>query len=276
MIVELHTFGVREFVVAGNGVPEEWTTMLVRSRGSQNGSYCNEARGSDLRLGGAHMVARRERSGVSEGLRSWSWTLGAPERRRTGSGSRAGGPQNDQNANFIHYFHFNATVSQFMGGPRFMPTRWSATTRGEKLPTTIGADARYPTNSYRLANAIVKNFVLKCCTSGPFMPTTVELWHTRPQGPRDRVRRDPGQGSSIIDPRDPRRTGSGAYLGPCVVIANWFLFPNSFLPHLRRNSVTREKNVFYADKIWEFARNRTECKRGFVKPLSKFYEHQLP
>lgn len=42
------------------------------------------------------------------------------ERRRK---PRAPGRQNDQKANFIHYFHFNATVSQFMGGPGFMRAR---------------------------------------------------------------------------------------------------------------------------------------------------------
>lgn len=45
---------------------------------------------------------------------------GARAKRRK---PRAPGRQNDQKANFIHYFHFNATVSQFMGGPGFMPAR---------------------------------------------------------------------------------------------------------------------------------------------------------
>lgn len=53
------------------------------------------------------------------------WGGKGPRARESGAARkpRAPGRQNDQKANFIHYFHFNATVSQFMGGPGFMRAR---------------------------------------------------------------------------------------------------------------------------------------------------------
>ena len=114
---------------------------------------------------------REELNEKQERERGERRSLGEEGRRKP----RAPGRQNDQKANFIHYFHFNATVSQFMGGPGFMRARIRTTGpnlrrerghRTETLPGRVWNESRTRRAGARaLSGPIVKNFVLKHSTS---------------------------------------------------------------------------------------------------------------
>lgn len=80
-------------------------------------------------------TSTRSRMGAERGVEArGSRKEGGRERERERK-PRAPGRQNDQKANFIHYFHFNATVSQFMGGPGFMRARIRTTGPNLRGPT---------------------------------------------------------------------------------------------------------------------------------------------
>ena len=153
---------------------------------------------------------------TSEWTRVWSegTTTVREEEDPEGAGARerkprAPGRQNDQKANFIHYFHFNATVSQFMGGPGFMRTRIRTTgpnlesgphrvpaNRPVRLPSVRPSIHSSGPGYSRASSAsgpgprpvgpgIVKNFVLKRCTSGTVYVNNLWVVCGTPHAARD-------------------------------------------------------------------------------------------
>lgn len=116
-----------------------------------------------------NVEASTETKSKAGGARGAEQRGGKETRRRK---PRAPGRQNDQKANFIHYFHFNATVSQFMGGPGFMRARIRTTGPNLREPTgqkrsraESGTSRKLGERQHAHSGPIIKNFVLKRCTS---------------------------------------------------------------------------------------------------------------